>query len=147
MIVAQFYTRIVIQCMYAVQVFVYHIFVSYGSGNVHVYAHERQKRKWLMKWKLENVHNPHTLHIQTYRIAGNFRGYKCSWFSNIYIHEFNTACIHVLAKGCYSAKIKSAKTFLKLFPRKVYTHENYPLYGSSYKKHSFRQLKCCFIQY
>ena len=37
-----------------------------------------------------------------YRIAGIFRGYKCSWFSladqaptaNIYTHEFNIACMH-----------------------------------------------------
>ncbi len=40
--------------------------------------------------------------IIIYRIAGIFRGYKCSWFSladqaptaNIYTHEFNIACMH-----------------------------------------------------
>ncbi len=59
-----------------------------------------------------------------YRIAGIFRGYECLWFSRIR-HEprtFITAnlILHawMLQKGAYSTKIKSAKTFLKAFPRK-----------------------------
>ncbi len=53
-----------------------------------------------------------------YRIAGNFRGYKCffAYCEHFYTHEFNAACMH----ACYSAKIKSVKTFL-IFPQKFIT--------------------------
>ena len=37
--------------------------------------------------------------------------------ANIYHREFNIACMHA-AKRRYSTKIKSAKSFLKAFPRK-----------------------------
>ena len=44
-----------------------------------------------------------------------FAHYACT--ANIYTYEFNIACM--LQKGCYYAKIKSAKTFLTF--AKVYT--------------------------
>ncbi len=48
--------------------------------------------------------------------------------ANIYTHEFLIAC--KLQKGCYYAKIKSAKTFLAaVILRTFYTLEIYPLYG------------------
>ncbi len=52
-----------------------------------------------------------------HRIAGIFRGYKCSGFSWIrdvtqafITPKLNIACMHA-AKTCYSTKIKSGKTF------------------------------------
>ncbi len=54
-----------------------------------------------------------------YRIASIFRGYTfftdLACTANIFIP---TNLIPHAVKGCYSAKIKSAKTFLMVFPRK-----------------------------
>ncbi len=67
-------------------------------------------------------------------IQGNFRGYKCSCFSLIkhvprtfYTHEFNTTCMHACKRLFRENLSKGLST-------KVYTHENYPLYGTHTQK-------------
>ena len=62
-------------------------------------------------------------YLASYRIAGNFRWYKCSWFTLIRhvprtFIPTNTVCM--LAKAAIPRKGLSAK---------VYTHEIYLLYG------------------
>ncbi len=66
-----------------------------------------------------------------YRIAGIIRGYKCSWFLLIkHVPQTfipNVACM-LACKRQNFVTIKSAKTFLTVFPKFILT--KYPLYGS-----------------
>ena len=88
------------------------------------HEHERRRRRCeiLVQATLAVVVGTNHLMLD-YRIAGIFRGYTFFvYFAdqvctvNINTHELNIACMHA-AKGCYSAKIKSAKTFLTVFLR------------------------------
>ena len=62
--------------------------------------------------------------------------------ANIYTEECNIiiACMHA-AKGCYSAKIQSAKTFLIVFPRKFIPSKIYLLYNNILHVETIRMIR------
>ena len=77
-----------------------------------------------------------TFIIHVFALNLNYRISRVNFHvcANIYTKECNIiiACMHA-AKGCYSAKIQSAKTFNRLFA-KVYTRKIYLLYNISYSQ-------------
>ncbi len=85
------------------------------------------------------------MQVLVYRIAGNFRGYKCSWFSLIKhvprafmpTNFIPHACM--FTKGCYSAT-----TFLKVFPRN-FIPSKYTLYGICTAPSEFGTCTCIIV--
>ena len=68
--------------------------------------------------------------VVLYRIAGNFRGYKCSWFSLIkYVLRSFTPINLIPHASMLASAIPQKLNLSKGLSAKCYTHEIYLLYG------------------
>ncbi len=82
-------------------------------------------------------------------VAGNFRGSKYLWFSNINISQFVVYIFVVSA--CTAGKGSKVTSFVgKIFvvecsttkTTNILPHENYPLYGSVHAQYHAQQSPC-----